>query len=219
MLPFLETIEGWRDSFTGTTGIRMEPWPLLIVGLLLFVLAYIFMPDSVALALSMALFVAPVWLPFSLIIGAAMLWLVLRRSEFIAAQKYILLEIKAPRNLVKTPLAMEAFLAALHLTGGESTWYARLIRGSIRAFFSLEIASFEGQIHFFIWTRANHRRIIEGQLYAQYPGVQVIEAPDYTRLISAEPNEWSVWGCDFKHTAKAPLPIKAKPEQSGDAKP
>ncbi|MCR4333931.1 MAG: hypothetical protein NUV60_02900, partial [Patescibacteria group bacterium] len=146
--------------------------------------------------------------PFLLVGGAFSLWIVLRRSEFIAGQKYILLEIKPPRNLVKTPLAMEAFLATLHQTGGESTWYARLIEGKVRAFFSLEVASFEGQVHFFIWTRANFRRLIEGQLYAQYPGAQVVEALDYTRLISGRSDEWSVWGCDFKHTAKDPLPIK-----------
>jgi hypothetical protein len=79
-----------------------------------------------------------------------------------------------------------------------------------------EIASFEGQIHFFIWTRAGFRRIIESQLYAQYPGVQITEAPDYTRLISAVPSEWSIWGCDFKHTAKDPLPIKTYVEYGLD---
>lgn len=208
MVPFLETVEGWRDTFTGNTGVRLEPWPLLILGVLFFSLMYFFVPATVVTALSVTLFLAPLWLPFLLIGGAFTVWLIMKRSEFIAKQKYILLEIKPPRNLVKTPLAMETFLATLHQQGGESNWYARWILGGIRAFFSLEIASFEGQVHFFIWTRANFRRLIESQMYAQYPGVQVTEAPDYTRIISAKPEEWSLWGCDFKHTAKDPLPIK-----------
>ena len=209
MLPFFKHIVKWRDEFTGKTGVRLEPWPLLIVSILLLLLSYVFMPSVVALALSIALFIAPVWLPFLLIGGALSLWLVMKRSEFIASQKYILLEIKPPRNLVKTPLAMEAFLSTLHQQGGESTWYTRWFKGGIRAFFSLEIASLEGQVHFFIWTRTNFRRLIEGQIYAQYPGAQVVEALDYTRLISGRTDEdWSVWGCDFKHTAKDPLPIK-----------
>lgn len=197
-----------RNSFTGKTGIRLESWPLLILGLVLLLMSYLFMPSIVALALSIALFLAPVWLPFLLVKAALGLWLVLKRSEFIAKQKYVLLEIKPPRNLVKTPLAMEAFFSAIHLAPGESTWYARWILGGVRPWWSLEIASFEGQVHFFIWTRATYRRIIEGQIYAQYPGAQVVEAPDYTRLISATPEEWGIWGCDFKHTANAPLPIK-----------
>ncbi len=216
MLPFLETVMDWRDSFTGNTGVRLEHWPLFIVGSVLLVVAFLFMPGAVGLALSIALFLAPVWLPFLLVGGALSLWLVLKRSEFIAKQNYILLEIKPPRNLVKTPLAMEAFLSTLHQQGGESNWYVRWIKGGIRAYFSLEIASLEGQVHFFIWTRSNYRRLIEGQIYAQYPGVQISEAPDYSRLISAKPEEWGIWGCDFKHTAKDPLPIKTYVEYGLD---
>jgi hypothetical protein len=128
------------------------------------------------------------------------LWLILRRSVFIADQDYLLLEIKPPRNLEKTPLAMEAVISGLHLNPGEGNWYKKYIQGSMRPWWSLEIASLEGQVHFFIWTRAGFRRTIESQIYAQYPGAQVVEAQDYTKLISATPAEWEIWGCDFVHT-------------------
>lgn len=216
MLPLFEKLEDITGDFTGTTGVRLHPWPLLIVGLLLLLIAFLFMPGAVSLAVSLALFLAPVWLPLMLVGGALAIWLTFVRAEFISSQKYILLEIKPPRNLVKTPLAMEAFLSSIHLTGGESTWYARWINGGIRPFWSLEVASFEGQVHFFIWGRAALRRIVESQLYAQYPGVQVVEAPDYTRLISAQSHEWSIWGCDYKHTGKDPLPIKTYVEYGLD---
>ena len=193
---------------TDTFGVRLQPWPLFALGFVLFVVALVFMPSVVSLALGMALFLAPLWLPFLLVGGAWSLWVILKRSEFIAKQKYILLEIKPPRNLVKTPLAMEAMLSGLHHGGGEGTWYLKYIKGSMRPWFSLEIASLEGRVHFYIWTRANFRRLIEAQMYAQYPGVQIIEAQDYTRILTAKPEEWSIWGCDFKHTAKDPLPIK-----------
>ncbi len=215
MLPFIQNVKDLRDLITDKIGLRFEPWPLVIVGAVFLMLAFIFMPSVVSFALSLALFLSPVWLPFLLVSGALTLWLVMKRSEFIAAQKYILLEIKPPRSLVKTPLAMEAFLSSLHLTGGESTWYARWM-GGIRTFWSLEIASFEGQVHFFIWGRASFRRLVESQMYAQYPGVQIVEVPDYTRLISATPEEWGMWGCDFVHTAKDPLPIKTYVEYGLD---
>lgn len=208
MLPFFQAIEELGDTFTGKTGVRLEPWPLLILGLVLLFISFVFMPGVASFALSMALFVAPVWLPFLLVSGACALWIVLKRGEFIAKQTYILLEIKPPRNLVKTPLAMETFLSSMHFSGGESTWYTRWFLGGVRAWWSLEIASLEGRVHFFIWTRAGFRRIIEGQIYAQYPGAQVVEAPDYTRLISAKPEEWGIWGVDYKQTADDPLPIK-----------
>jgi len=114
---------------------------------------------------------------------------------------------------------MEAFLSSLHQSGGESNWYLKWIKGSVRTWFSLEIASFGGQVHFYIWTRVGFRQIVEAQMYAQYPGVQIVEVPDYTRTINPNAEEgWGVWGCDFKHTAKDqdPLPIKTYVEYGLD---
>ncbi len=214
-LPFLSKLEKSKEKITEKLGIRFEPWPLFIFGVVILFASFVFMSGNVSLALSLALYLAPVWLSFLLIGGAWRIWIVLKRSEFIAGQKYILLEIKPPRSLVKTPLAMETFLSSIHLTGGEATWYARF-KGGIRPFWSLELASFEGRVHFFIWGRADFRRIIESQMYAQYPGVQMVEVPDYTRLISATPEEWGIWGCDFKQTAPDPLPIKTYVEYKLD---
>ena len=214
-LPFLGKLEKIRETFTNKTGIRFEPWPLFLLGAVILLMSFVFMSDVVSLALSLALFLAPLWLPFLLVGGAWILWYTYKRSEFIAAQEYLLLEIKPPRNLVKTPLAMETFLSTLHLTGSESTWYQRFT-GGVRPFWSLEIVSFEGQIHFYIWGRAALRRIVESQMYAQYPGVQIVEALDYTRLITADPKEWVIWGCDFKQTERDPLPIKTYVEYGLD---
>ena len=207
MVPLLKGVANVREKITNKFGLRFEPWPLLILGLLLLVNAFIWMPSVVSTALSGALFLAPLWLPLMLVGGAWSMWYILKRSEFIAAQGYILLEIRPPRNLVKTPLAMEAVLSSLHLTGSESTWYQRFM-GGIRPSWSLELVSLEGQVHFYLWGRADLRRIVESQMYAQYPGVQIVEVPDYTRLISAKTGEWVVWGCDFKSTNEEPLPIK-----------
>jgi hypothetical protein len=191
-----------------TVGLKLEPRPLFAFGVALLMTSAVFMSGSVTYGVSLALYLAPLWLPVLTVGSAYRLWYVYKRSEFIAGQKYIFLEIKPPRNLVKTPLAMEAFLSTIHLTGGESNWWQRLT-GGVRPIWSLEIASFEGHVHFYIWGRAGFRRLIESQLYAQYPGVQVVEAVDYSRTISARPEEYFVWGVDYKHTAPDPLPIKS----------
>lgn len=215
MLPFSEVILGWFDKLRGNFGIRTHPWIIFFVGLSLLLMASLFMPSIAWFAFQFVLFLAPLWLPLVLVNGAFRARQILSQSEFIASQKYVLLEIVPPRSISKTPLAMEAFLGALHQTGGESTWYARW-QGKMRPWFSLEMASFEGQVHFFIWTRANFRRLIESQLYAQYPGVQIVDAPDYSRFISGKPGEWDVWGCDYKHTDADPLPIKTYVEYGLD---
>ena len=195
-------------TLTGKTGVRPQAWPLFFAGLSIMLMATVFAFGMVSTALSIALFLAPLWLPV-LIMGATWaLWMGWRNSEFIAEQEYVLLEIKPPRSIEKTPLAMEAVIDGLHLDPGESNWYKLYVQGSIRPMWSLELASINGQVHFFIWTRNSFRRQVETQVYAQYPGAQVIEAPDYTRLISGVPGEWDMFGCDYKHTSPDPYPIK-----------
>jgi len=217
MLPFFDGLKKILKWLKDRTGFEIEPWPILIACLCGLVISFLFIPDAVSFAFSLALFLAPLWLPFLIVGGAWTTWVIFRRSEFIASQKMILLEIKPPRNVIKTPLAMEAFLSTLHISSGESNWYLRWIKGSVRPWWSLEMASFEGQVHFYIWTRNFYRRLVESQMYSQYPGVQLIEVPDYTQLFSAEPEEgWGIWGCDFKHTAKDPLPIKTYVEYGLD---
>lgn len=208
MLPGLDAIKKRADKMRSTTGFRLSPWLLLGVGLSLLLMAFVFMPSVVSFSFSLALFLAPVWLPLLIGWGAWTMWVVWRRSDFIAQQKYILLEIKPPRNVIKTPLAMEAVLAGMHHGPGESTWYKKFIQGGVRPYFSLEIASIEGKVHFFIWTRANFRRLIEAQIYAQYPGTQIVEVPDYTRLAPIGPDSYGIWGCDFKHSKEDPIPLK-----------
>ncbi len=140
--------------------------------------------------------------------AAARQYLILKRSEFIASQENILLEIIPPRTFEKTPLAMEAVLSGIHLSPGETTWYAVYILGKVRPWFSLEIASHEGKVHFYIQTRVGFRRAVEAQIYAQYPGAQIVEAVDYTRAISADHHEYEVWGCDFVKKNADPYPLK-----------
>ncbi len=195
--------ESFRSSdFSG------KPWALLAFGIVVLFIFIAMFPEVTTPALSLALFLSPLWLPVLLVIGAYHEWLIYKRSEFIASQEYVLLEIKPPRSHTKTPLAMETVLAGIHLSPGESTWYARLVQGKVRPWWSLEIASIGGTIHFFIWTRVAFRRTVESQIYAQYPGAQVTEAVDYTRKISADPSEWGMWGCDFDHTKPDPYPIR-----------
>src|SRR3989344_2730348 len=47
-------------------------------------------------------------------------------------------------------------------------------------FVLLEIASIDGQVHFYIRTPSRIRGLIETQMYAQYPQSQVKVAEDYT---------------------------------------
>ncbi|MFM2330978.1 MAG: hypothetical protein RLZZ26_485 [Candidatus Parcubacteria bacterium] len=200
-------VHNLEKTLTGKLGVRLEEWPVFIIGVLLLFIAILFMRGTAFFAFSLALFLAPVWLPFLFITGVYEMWYRYQRAVFLANRKTAVFEIKPPRNLVKTPLAMEAVLSAMHLTGSESTWWQRFLGGT-RPFWSLELVSIEGQVHFYIWGPEGLRRLLESQIYAQYPGTQVIEVPDYTRMINVADDEWTIWGCDYKFTDKDPIPIK-----------
>ncbi len=98
-------------------------------------------------------------------------------------QEYVMLEIKLPREIFKSPYATEAALASLLQSGGMSTWHARLFQGNLPMYSSLEIASIEGVVHFYIRTQGKFRSLVESNFYAQYPGIEIVEADDYTNLI------------------------------------
>jgi len=164
---------------------------------------------SVANAIKiLALLFYPLLLLIFLIYGFSKLWVTYVRAAFIANQKTQLLEVRIPKDIRRTPLAMEIVTNALYQTGGESTWYDRYILGKVRSWFSLEIASIGGHTHFFIWTQAKWKNLLESQLYAQYPGVEVLEVTDYAHLVPFDESRMSYWGCEFVFTKPDYIPLK-----------
>ena len=130
------------------------------------------------------------------------------RAEFIYKEKVVLLGIRLPKETFKSPAAMELFLTTLHQTGGEGSWYDKFWLGKMRPWFSLEMVSLEGQVHFFIWTRASFKNFIETSLYAQFPGIEVNEVDDYTKSVHFEGDKMVIWGAELTSTKPDFYPIK-----------
>jgi hypothetical protein len=149
-----------------------------------------------------------VWLPVLLGIVLWDVWVTYRRTQFLAAKTYIVLEIKLPREIFKSPRAAEFFISSLYSTIGEGNWYEKYWKGSVRSWFSLELASIDGEIHFFIWTQKGDKSKIEANLYSQYPGIEVYEVPDYTLPVSYNPETTGMWATEFDLTEKDYFPIK-----------
>lgn len=172
-------------------------------------------------------FFAPIWFPALVGYFAWLRFVQMNKAGALARTETVLLELRMPRDTMKTPLAMEAILSNLHLGSGEATAYKRNMQGGTRPWFSLEIASIGGRIRFFLWTRENLRRGIESFFYAQYPDMEIVEAEDYSRLVDPAGSEYSMFAAEFEHTKPDPYPIKtyvdykldlpgAKPEEQID---
>ncbi len=139
-------------------------------------------------------------------------YLDLKNREFDLGIDWAVFEIQTPKEITKTPLAMEMVLSALHNTSGESTWYARAIKGKRRPRFSLEIVSFEGKVKFFIWAPKTFQKVIEAAFYSQYPTVQIKEVVDYTKFYLFDPQKHDMFGVEFKLAKPDPYPIKTYKE-------
>lgn len=157
---------------------------------------------------SILLTVSPILLCIFLIMIFIPLWVNYVRAKFFFKEKYCVLEMKLPKETVKSPLAMELFLMSLHQTSGESTWFDKYWLGKTRTWFSLEIVSIEGHVKFFIWMRASWKTLVSASMYSQYPGIEIHEVEDYTRSVHWDKKEVSIWGGELKYTKSVAYPLK-----------
>lgn len=151
---------------------------------------------------------APVWVPLLLIGFAWKLWVDYLHLQTINSKEFMLLEIVLPKDIEQSPLAMELFLNVLHDRGSAPTWYAKWWEGKIIPWWSLEIVSLGGDIHFYIWLERQFRHLVEAQIYAQFPDAEIHEAEDYTQKIEYNEDEYSMWANEWRLTKPDPYPIK-----------
>jgi len=149
-------------------------------------------------------------MPIPLTYIALNLWHHYRQERFIMGIKWVLLEIQVPRDVIKSPAAMELiFTNALYHKSGKGFW-EQFIQGAPWFWFSLEIVSIDGRVHFFIRTPTRMRTLVETQIYGQYPQAKVVESEDYAFHIPkyTKEGEWNMWGCEFTKGKEDFLPFK-----------
>ena len=151
-----------------------------------------------------------IWAPVIIMYVAFEMWHHFVTDRFILGMRWTLFEISVPRDVEKTPMAMELiFTNALYHASAKGLWEI-WIQGAPHFWFSLEIAGFDGRVGFYIRTPSRIRDLVETQIYAQYPQAKVVEAEDYTLSVPFDaPNEeWFVWGAEWKLLNHDAYPIR-----------
>lgn len=88
----------------------------------------------------------------------------------------VLLMLEIPRTNDKKELAAEQLFASLH---GILRDKAELRNsGGVQEHLSFEIVSTAGQIRFYVWVPKDLQSFVEGQIYAQYPTVQIYKVDE-----------------------------------------
>jgi len=143
-------------------------------------------------------------------------WMFYRQSKFKKEeQKWILVEMKIPRETKRSPQAMEQVLMGIYnianFPGTLQEWYWV---GEVSRWYSLEIVSFGGETHFYMRLYYKQRRLVEAAFFSHYPDLEFEEVPDYVDRLPANIKEmydqgYELWGSEMLLAKDAMYPIRS----------
>jgi len=138
----------------------------------------------------------------------------LRWENWYPKKKWVILEIKPPRENIKPFSTMENVFSMLWGIYDSPNWRERWCGGGLPLggglWFSFEICSFGGQIHFYLRVPESFRKTAENIIYSQYPDIEIFEVEDYTKNVPKDiPNsKWDLYAEDYSLLKEDYLPIK-----------
>ena len=116
----------------------------------------------------------------------------------------VLLMLEIPRTNDKKELAAEQLFASLHGILRDKNELKN--SGGVQEHLSFEIVSTAGQIRFYVWVPKILQSFVEGQIYSQYPTVQIFKCDsDY---VDNRHNHSIVYSAELTLTESSALPIK-----------
>lgn len=159
-------------------------------------------------------------LPFMLMYTVAALWLAYVQAHYMKSTKYVLIEIKPPREVRKTPRAMEQVFTAIHAlrSGPELGMFFAMLNekwwnGEVVLPYSAEIVSFGGEVRFYLWIPEKHRNIIEAAIYSHYLDAEIKVVDDYVNRLpptfaELKKRNYEIFGTEFLLAKDDAYPIR-----------
>jgi len=141
---------------------------------------------------------APLWVPIALWYAFWIVWVWYIQSLYLSGRDPLLLEMKMPRDITKSPRAMELAFSLFSISSGETTFIHRGWKGQVRPFFSFEIASLGGQVHFYVWCWRSYKSEVEAAIYGQYPEVELFEVEDYASKFQFDPEKYQGFATEWR---------------------
>ncbi len=165
------------------------------------------------------IFLAGYWwifLPILLFLAMMTAFEYYTKLKYIKAIKWVLLELRIPQDPGKSPKAMEQIFASLHGTlPPPIKWRDKFFKGKMVDWISFEIVGIGGEIHFYIRTQEQYKKLVQSQIYAQYPDSEITElVDDYVNLLpSSLPNDTNdLFGSEMVLSKEDYYPIRTYPE-------
>lgn len=179
---------------------------------------------------SFVLIIETLFLGFLLLVIFVLLYRFLRlrwmdsiQSSYLNKLTWMNVEIKVPRENIKSPKSMEQVFASIY---GIYSFGLKpeeiVLEGKIEDWISAEIAASAGSIRFIFHFPVKDKNIVQAAIYGQYPEAEIIEIDDYTKILPNDlPNgEYDVLGADMilgKTKSANALPMRTYTDFSGGA--
>ncbi len=132
-------------------------------------------------------FNALIVLPIIVYVAVVLLEVLAQKAQQTAIdkKKYVVLSVRVAKENESGPVGMEQVLATIHSIVSNLNLSDRL-KGKIQEKISFEIANIGRSIRFYVHVPSKLKHLVEGQIYAQYPFVEIEEVADYAKETTTE---------------------------------
>ncbi len=144
-------------------------------------------------------------------------WLFWRNEvyEHSDEMRMVMLEMRIPREIRKSPRGMEQALMSIHQLGNyPSDFREKWWDGEITRWASLEMVSFGGEVKFFIRCYYKQRGLVESAIFSNYQDIELVEVTeDYVNRFPQNVQEmyrqgYDTWGTEMILTRDDAYPTK-----------
>ncbi len=138
----------------------------------------------------------------------------LYKTKEMSADNFVMLEIRIPREMDKSPKAMAQVFGSLHMLGNSpNSWHEKYLDGQVPIWSSLEIVKTEGELRFYTRVPKKNKHLVEVAFFSNYPDVEIVDTKDYMRNLPATTaelyaREMDLWGTEMKLGTEDAYPIK-----------
>ncbi len=183
---------------------------LLVFGLLMFLFVLNLLNINPGPIFSVMIALTPIWLPIGLFYITFERWMYYIQNRFASENGRSTLRINLPQEVFKSPEAMESVFAQIHNVNSPDNLMQTYIDGKHPLTFSFELVSTGGEVSFYMNVPSKKsKNATEAQLYAQYPGIEIIEEDlDYTDEIKWDPERYEYMSFHMNKKEEENYPIK-----------
>lgn len=133
------------------------------------------------------------------------------QHQYVHSQEWEFLHLRVPKENTVSTLAVESIFSQMHSLHVGKTPGEKFIEGHIQLWYSLELVSLGGKVHFILRIPKRMRQVVEASFYAQYPEIEISEVSDYMENLTYDPEtsqDIDIWGTEVVQTQSFTLPIR-----------